>query len=140
MKFFQVEDPRWGPRDRVKKEYQKTLILVFEVIEQPPTQTTHIWNWNFFRVLAHCVEWRQEISFLLFSTPPPCNAAVVVHNTAKFEVWCGRKKSFTFFFSQQKKNELNQIPNQNGNDIYSTISILGPREGIVHGSHLMRQD
>ena len=50
----------------------------------------------------------RDLCLVLLLLPLYCNA--VVHNTAKFKVWCGRKKSFTFFFSQQKKNELNQIP------------------------------
>ena len=48
----------------------------------------------------------RDLCLVLLLLPLYCNAAV--HNTAKFKVWCGRKKFY--FFSQQKKNELNQIP------------------------------
>ena len=39
-------------RPGVKKKFQKALILVFEVYRA--TTLTYIWNWNIFRVLAHC--------------------------------------------------------------------------------------
>ena len=50
MKFFRVEGPQKGLG--VKKKFQKTLILVFVVILQPPK---HIFEIGFFfRVSAHC--------------------------------------------------------------------------------------
>ena len=49
LKFFQVEGSQRRPG--VKKKFQKTLILVFEVIVQPPKHTFEI---GCFGVLAHC--------------------------------------------------------------------------------------
>ena len=43
----------------------------------------------------------RDLCLVLLLLPLYCNA--VVHNTAKFKVWCGRKKSFTFFFTAEKK-------------------------------------
>ena len=51
LKNFRVEGLRWGIGPRMKK-ISKTLILVFEVIVQPPKHTIEIGF--FFRVLAHC--------------------------------------------------------------------------------------
>ena len=92
--------------------FQKTLVLPFEANSALLSQ-----NYTFSHFSSLC-------SFSL-------QCCSIVHNTAKFEVWCGKKK-FYIFFSQQKKNEFNQNPNQSGNYIYFTISILDLRESTVH--------
>ena len=80
----------------------------------------------------------RDLCLVLLLLPLYCNA--VVHNTAKFKVWCGRKKVLLFFQSRKKMSSI-RFPNQNGNDIYFTISILDPprEESTVH-ILLMRQD
>ena len=51
--FFEIFSSEGSQRrHRVKKKFQKTLILFFEVTQ------THICNWNFFHVLAHwAIKW-----------------------------------------------------------------------------------
>ena len=64
MKYFWVElvpAPRSGPR--VKKKFQKTLILAFEVILQPPKHTFEIGIF-FLRILAYCVLFSKMCCFL----------------------------------------------------------------------------
>ena len=47
----------------MKKKFQQMLILVFEVIMQPPKQTFEIGI--FFRLLAHCAGLNFEVSYFL---------------------------------------------------------------------------
>ena len=42
----------------------------------------------------------RDLCLVLLLLPLYCNA--VVHNTAKFKVWCGRKKVLLFFTAEKK--------------------------------------
>ena len=54
IKVFEISSSGGSTKETwsLKKFFQKSLILVFEVIVQPPI--THIWN--FYLVLAHCAK------------------------------------------------------------------------------------